>query len=216
MGAPRVGETPANPALFASRLGSATCTSSPRYGVVHGVPRCDASRCGIAPVTEPLCAPLPRSCSSQSLISWGSTSPSRRSRVPCPTASCPDPAGSVGAGRTPRDSLPWTRTGTEGAPPPTGVRENREWGWHPWGLTGRAGDTHLARWPRQPGLILSSSWILFDGREFSGEQHVLSEGEYPTLGAMGCLSSATIRSLKKVPVVSVGLNFWVALCGART
>lgn len=45
---------------------------------------------------------------------------------------------------------------------------------------------------------------------------MLSEGEYPTLGAMGCLSSATIRSLKKVPVVSVGLNFWVALCGART
>lgn len=45
---------------------------------------------------------------------------------------------------------------------------------------------------------------------------MLSEGEYPTLGAMGCLSSATIRSLKKVPVVSVRLNFWVALCGART
>lgn len=36
---------------------------------------------------------------------------------------------------------------------------------------------------------------------------MLSEGEYPTLGAMGCLSSATICSLKKVPVVSVGLNF---------
>uniref|UniRef100_A0A8C3BPK2 Crystallin beta-gamma domain containing 2 n=1 Tax=Cairina moschata TaxID=8855 RepID=A0A8C3BPK2_CAIMO len=48
--------------------------------------------------------------------------------------------------------------------------------------------------------VRGGSWILFDGREFSGEQHVLSEGEYPTLGAMGCLSSATIRSLKKVPV----------------
>lgn len=55
-----------------------------------------------------------------------------------------------------------------------------------------------------PGTLLSASWILFDGQDFSGEQHVLSEGEYPTLGAMGCLSSATIRSLKKVPVVSVG------------
>uniref|UniRef100_A0A8B9B9Z1 Crystallin beta-gamma domain containing 2 n=1 Tax=Anser brachyrhynchus TaxID=132585 RepID=A0A8B9B9Z1_9AVES len=48
--------------------------------------------------------------------------------------------------------------------------------------------------------VRGGSWILFDGQDFSGEQHVLSEGEYPTLGAMGCLSSATIRSLKKVPV----------------
>uniref|UniRef100_A0A8B9TCW2 Crystallin beta-gamma domain containing 2 n=1 Tax=Anas platyrhynchos TaxID=8839 RepID=A0A8B9TCW2_ANAPL len=50
--------------------------------------------------------------------------------------------------------------------------------------------------------VRGGSWILFDGREFSGEQHVLSEGEYPTLGAMGCLSSATICSLKKVPFFS--------------
>uniref|UniRef100_A0A8B9B9S3 Crystallin beta-gamma domain containing 2 n=1 Tax=Anser brachyrhynchus TaxID=132585 RepID=A0A8B9B9S3_9AVES len=50
--------------------------------------------------------------------------------------------------------------------------------------------------------VRGGSWILFDGQDFSGEQHVLSEGEYPTLGAMGCLSSATIRSLKKVPFFS--------------
>uniref|UniRef100_A0A669Q2R1 Crystallin beta-gamma domain containing 2 n=1 Tax=Phasianus colchicus TaxID=9054 RepID=A0A669Q2R1_PHACC len=48
--------------------------------------------------------------------------------------------------------------------------------------------------------VHGGSWILFDSQAFTGEQHVLSEGEYPTLGAMGCLSSTTIRSLKKVPV----------------
>uniref|UniRef100_A0A8B9F0S9 Beta/gamma crystallin 'Greek key' domain-containing protein n=1 Tax=Amazona collaria TaxID=241587 RepID=A0A8B9F0S9_9PSIT len=48
--------------------------------------------------------------------------------------------------------------------------------------------------------VRGGSWILFDAKGFAGEQHVLSEGEYPTLSAMGCLSSTTIRSLKKVPV----------------
>ncbi|XP_055560850.1 beta/gamma crystallin domain-containing protein 2 [Falco cherrug] len=48
--------------------------------------------------------------------------------------------------------------------------------------------------------VRGGSWILFDGQAFAGEQHVLSEGEYPTLSAMGCLSSTTIRSLRKVPV----------------
>ncbi|POI32561.1 hypothetical protein CIB84_003686 [Bambusicola thoracicus] len=48
--------------------------------------------------------------------------------------------------------------------------------------------------------VRGGSWILFDSQAFTGEQHVLSEGEYPTLGAMGCLASTTIRSLKKVPV----------------
>ncbi|XP_009980956.1 PREDICTED: absent in melanoma 1-like protein, partial [Tauraco erythrolophus] len=51
-----------------------------------------------------------------------------------------------------------------------------------------------------PGVLLPTSWILYDGQAFAGEQHVLSEGEYPTLSAMGCLSSTTIHSLKKVPV----------------
>lgn len=72
----------------------------------------------------PLC-PLPRSCSSQSPTSWGSTSPSRTSRAPCPMALCPAPAGSAGAGRTPWGSLPpdgdWDK---EETPTPTGVREN--------------------------------------------------------------------------------------------
>ncbi|XP_068773720.1 beta/gamma crystallin domain-containing protein 2 [Struthio camelus] len=48
--------------------------------------------------------------------------------------------------------------------------------------------------------VHGGSWTLFDGQAFAGEQHVLSEGEYPTLSAMGCLSSTVIRSLKKVPV----------------
>uniref|UniRef100_A0A8C3IQH4 Crystallin beta-gamma domain containing 2 n=1 Tax=Chrysemys picta bellii TaxID=8478 RepID=A0A8C3IQH4_CHRPI len=47
---------------------------------------------------------------------------------------------------------------------------------------------------------LTSSWILYDGREFEGEQHVLSDGEYPSLTAMGCGSSTAIRSLQKVPI----------------
>ncbi|NWY00925.1 CRBG2 protein, partial [Nothoprocta ornata] len=48
--------------------------------------------------------------------------------------------------------------------------------------------------------VRGGSWTLFDGQAFTGEQHVLSEGEYPTLSAMGCLSSTVIRSLRKVPV----------------
>uniref|UniRef100_A0A8C3EKC3 Crystallin beta-gamma domain containing 2 n=1 Tax=Corvus moneduloides TaxID=1196302 RepID=A0A8C3EKC3_CORMO len=48
--------------------------------------------------------------------------------------------------------------------------------------------------------VRGGSWILFDGQDFAGEQHVLSEGEYPTLSAMGCLCSTAIRSLKKVPL----------------
>ncbi|KAI1231126.1 hypothetical protein IHE44_0008059 [Lamprotornis superbus] len=48
--------------------------------------------------------------------------------------------------------------------------------------------------------VRGGSWILFDGQDFTGEQHVLSEGEYPTLSAMGCLCSTSICSLKKVPL----------------
>ncbi|XP_067399469.1 beta/gamma crystallin domain-containing protein 2 [Emydura macquarii macquarii] len=48
--------------------------------------------------------------------------------------------------------------------------------------------------------VHGGSWILYDGQEFEGEQHILSDGEYPTLTAMGCVSSTAIRSLKKVPI----------------
>ncbi|XP_044853882.1 beta/gamma crystallin domain-containing protein 2 [Mauremys mutica] len=48
--------------------------------------------------------------------------------------------------------------------------------------------------------VHGGSWILYDGWEFEGEQHVLSDGEYPTLTAMGCVSSTAIRSLQKVPI----------------
>uniref|UniRef100_A0A8C8VDJ8 Beta/gamma crystallin 'Greek key' domain-containing protein n=1 Tax=Pelusios castaneus TaxID=367368 RepID=A0A8C8VDJ8_9SAUR len=48
--------------------------------------------------------------------------------------------------------------------------------------------------------VHGGSWILYDDQECEGEQHVLSDGEYPTLTAMGCVSSTAIRSLKKVPI----------------
>ncbi|XP_050787946.1 beta/gamma crystallin domain-containing protein 2 isoform X2 [Gopherus flavomarginatus] len=48
--------------------------------------------------------------------------------------------------------------------------------------------------------VHGGSWILYDGWEFEGEQHILSDGEYPTLTAMGCVSSTAIRSLQKVPI----------------
>lgn len=46
------------------------------------------------------------------------------------------------------------------------------------------------------------SWILFDEKNFEGDQHILSEGEFPTLTAMGCLASTVLGSLQKVPLVS--------------
>ncbi|XP_007178770.2 beta/gamma crystallin domain-containing protein 2 [Balaenoptera acutorostrata] len=48
--------------------------------------------------------------------------------------------------------------------------------------------------------VLGGSWILFDEKNFEGEQHILSEGEFPTLTAMGCLASTVLGSLRKVPL----------------
>ncbi|XP_054854712.1 beta/gamma crystallin domain-containing protein 2 [Eublepharis macularius] len=48
--------------------------------------------------------------------------------------------------------------------------------------------------------VRGGSWILYDSHHFEGEQHVISEGEYPTLTSMGCLSATAICSLKKVPL----------------
>ncbi|XP_006924450.1 beta/gamma crystallin domain-containing protein 2 [Pteropus alecto] len=48
--------------------------------------------------------------------------------------------------------------------------------------------------------VHGGSWILFDEKNFEGDQHVLSEGEFPTLTAMGCLASTVLSSLRKVPL----------------
>lgn len=68
--------------------------------------------------------------------------------------------------------------------------------------------------PVQQLSPISPSWILFDKKDFQGDQHVLSEGEFPTLTAMGCLSSTVLGSLRKVPLVSIHAT-WVrpARCG---
>uniref|UniRef100_A0A673UZX8 Crystallin beta-gamma domain containing 2 n=1 Tax=Suricata suricatta TaxID=37032 RepID=A0A673UZX8_SURSU len=48
--------------------------------------------------------------------------------------------------------------------------------------------------------VYGGSWILFDEKNFEGNQHILSEGEFPTLTAMGCLASTVLGSLQKVPL----------------
>ncbi|XP_048206536.1 beta/gamma crystallin domain-containing protein 2 isoform X2 [Perognathus longimembris pacificus] len=48
--------------------------------------------------------------------------------------------------------------------------------------------------------VHGASWILFDEKNFEGDQHILSEGEFPTLTAMGCLASTILGSLQKVPL----------------
>ncbi|XP_075764650.1 beta/gamma crystallin domain-containing protein 2 isoform X2 [Pelodiscus sinensis] len=48
--------------------------------------------------------------------------------------------------------------------------------------------------------VHGGSWILCEEQDFQGEQHVLLDGEYPTLGAMGCAPSAAVRSLRRVPI----------------
>ncbi|XP_037356355.1 beta/gamma crystallin domain-containing protein 2 [Talpa occidentalis] len=69
---------------------------------------------------------------------------------------------------------------------------------------------HISFEDDQPSLPLSfqpqscrvhgGSWILFDEKNFEGDQHILSEGEFPTLTAMGCLTSTVLGSLRKVPL----------------
>ncbi|KAF6108103.1 crystallin beta-gamma domain containing 2 [Phyllostomus discolor] len=52
----------------------------------------------------------------------------------------------------------------------------------------------------QSCLVHGGSWILFDEKNFEGDQHILSEGEFPTLTAMGCPASTVLGSLQKVPL----------------
>ena len=55
------------------------------------------------------------------------------------------------------------------------------------------------------------SWILFEEKNFEGEQYIVSEGEFPTLTAMGCLASTVLGSLRKVPLVSAPIQFQAPL-----
>ncbi|KAK2106231.1 Beta/gamma crystallin domain-containing protein 2, partial [Saguinus oedipus] len=59
--------------------------------------------------------------------------------------------------------------------------------------------------------VHGGSWILFDEKNFEGDQHILSEGEFPTLTAMGCLTSTVLGSLQKVSLVSFHDQFQATL-----
>lgn len=50
-------------------------------------------------------------------------------------------------------------------------------------------------------MSLASSWLAFEGADFSGRLYVLEEGSYPDLKAMGCVHGASIRSLQTVGFV---------------
>ncbi|XP_076850901.1 uncharacterized protein crybg2 [Brachyhypopomus gauderio] len=49
--------------------------------------------------------------------------------------------------------------------------------------------------------VLSGSWVLYDTADFTGNQYVLSEGDYVNLTSMGCPSGCVIRSVKSVPTL---------------
>ncbi|GAB0186423.1 beta/gamma crystallin domain-containing protein 1 [Grus japonensis] len=48
--------------------------------------------------------------------------------------------------------------------------------------------------------ILDGSCIVYDGEEFSGNQYVLEEGNYPDLTAMGCSPQAVLKSLRIINI----------------
>ncbi|XP_056153976.1 beta/gamma crystallin domain-containing protein 2-like [Lampris incognitus] len=49
--------------------------------------------------------------------------------------------------------------------------------------------------------VIGGSWVLYEGKQHTGDLYVLSEGEYPNFVSMGCASSCTIRSLQAVPMM---------------
>ncbi|KAL0962465.1 hypothetical protein UPYG_G00340340 [Umbra pygmaea] len=49
--------------------------------------------------------------------------------------------------------------------------------------------------------VLGGSWVVYEGRQYSGNLYVLSEGDYPNFTSMGCPPNCVIRSLKTVPPV---------------
>uniref|UniRef100_A0A668ASC0 PR domain containing 1b, with ZNF domain n=1 Tax=Myripristis murdjan TaxID=586833 RepID=A0A668ASC0_9TELE len=49
--------------------------------------------------------------------------------------------------------------------------------------------------------VAGGSWLLYDGKQYSGNMYFLSEGDYPNFASMGCPASCTIRSIKAVPLM---------------
>ncbi|XP_068933216.1 beta/gamma crystallin domain-containing protein 1 isoform X2 [Petaurus breviceps papuanus] len=48
--------------------------------------------------------------------------------------------------------------------------------------------------------VLGGSWVAYDGENFSGNQYVLEEGNYPCLSAMGCPPETNFKSLRFIDV----------------
>ncbi|XP_056597772.1 uncharacterized protein crybg2 [Triplophysa dalaica] len=48
--------------------------------------------------------------------------------------------------------------------------------------------------------VVGGSWVLYEGDMFTGDQYVLSEGNFPNFTSMGCPPSCSIRSAKSVPM----------------
>ncbi|KAI7798875.1 uncharacterized protein crybg2 [Triplophysa rosa] len=48
--------------------------------------------------------------------------------------------------------------------------------------------------------VMGGSWVLYEGDMFTGDQYVLSEGNFPNFTSMGCPPSCSIRSVKSVPM----------------
>ncbi|XP_055750638.1 uncharacterized protein LOC129831338 [Salvelinus fontinalis] len=49
--------------------------------------------------------------------------------------------------------------------------------------------------------VVGGSWVVYEGRDYSGNLYILSEGDYPNFTSMGCPPNCVIRSLKTVPLV---------------
>ncbi|XP_034762219.2 uncharacterized protein LOC117413488 [Acipenser ruthenus] len=49
--------------------------------------------------------------------------------------------------------------------------------------------------------VMGGSWVVYEGREYSGNLYVLGQGEYPNFATMGCPPKISIRSIKMVPLV---------------
>ncbi|KAK6327338.1 hypothetical protein J4Q44_G00029830 [Coregonus suidteri] len=48
--------------------------------------------------------------------------------------------------------------------------------------------------------VVGGSWVVYEGREYSGNMYILSEGDYPNFTSMGCPPNCVIRSLKTIPL----------------